>query len=822
MLRSIIIEFLLQRHNTGQPQEEKQVAYIYFSYAEQHSDAQVIGCLIAQLLQRRSSSLSMLQEHWESRNDGMNPPLKDKLAAILRNLIHERRTYFVFDGLEECSLDTRSSIWQTLPWDVLDASGAPMLSVLVTSRPLENLSTISKGFKVEHIRGNVTDLNLFINHEVEQWLCDKSGPSRDDRDILLDQARTEISKRWNHMFLVAKLQIESLVDQLTVGAFRNRLAKLPTNLDETYSSMMSQICSSKKHRRDLAFDILSWVAFGRRRLTLMELQHALLAGTGATTLDNDSIYSPSDIRDVCRGFVTIPIRSDDPVTLVHYTASDYLNSRWKPEHATRLARTHASSCVVYLSFQDLEERENDSEERYAQKKKDFPFVYYAANWLGHHVRETPPEFGEEITGLLRSLLYAPEKLRFLSRVLQDPWVSGREDYPRFIHPNLPDEATDDFGEVTPMHVAAFLGWEPLVTAMADNLDDTDYEALDNYGQPPIAIAINTQPLRGGWDIVELLGVERSVDLTTEIGHCMLKTIAQSFHEGGKEYFDKIAASHWERLAQFGNPMAIQGPHHLPVENFENIQQFMSQLQLIHAVSIESVGYLSNIRNLGDTGIWGENLSFLGTALFIAVELESLNVVEILATRGVSVNIADIDFSTPLHRAALRCCPEIVEVLVECGANLEAKDYFDETPLFVTDSPEVADVLLQHGANPNNHNQLFNSSVLDYSIASGLTEKVRCLLSYNASTSGGERGTSLHTAARRGQPDIIRLLLNEGGDLEINSTCNGKTALDMAYEYGNDVPLELHGIKRIGETQMAMVEMLRHEGPQTALEIGFAD
>lgn len=129
----------------------------------------------------------------------MNPPLKDKLAAILRNLIHERRTYFVFDGLEECSLDTRSSIWQTLPWDVLDASGAPMLSVLVTSRPLENLSTISKGFKVEHIRGNVTDLNLFINHEVEQWLCDKSGPSRDDRDILLDQARTEISKRWNHM-----------------------------------------------------------------------------------------------------------------------------------------------------------------------------------------------------------------------------------------------------------------------------------------------------------------------------------------------------------------------------------------------------------------------------------------------------------------------------------------------------------------------------------------------------------------------------------------------------------------------------------------------
>lgn len=60
---------------------------------------------------------------------------------------------------------------------------------------------------------------------------------------------------------------------------------------------------------------------------------------------------------------------------------------------------------------------------------------------------------------------------------------------------------------------------------------------------------------------------------------------------------------------------------------------------------------------------------------------------------------DKDGWTPLHYAALNGHKESVEFLLASHADVNARVNDEETPLFVSlDRPEVAKVLLQHGAN----------------------------------------------------------------------------------------------------------------------------
>ncbi len=86
-------------------------------------------------------------------------------------------------------------------------------------------------------------------------------------------------------------------------------------------------------------------------------------------------------------------------------------------------------------------------------------------------------------------------------------------------------------------------------------------------------------------------------------------------------------------------------------------------------------------------------------------------VRLLVQHGADVNAADFDQKwTPLHFAARDHKEEIVRVLLEAGANVDAIDSFGNTPLWravMTASSNLAVIkeLIKHGADPykkNNH------------------------------------------------------------------------------------------------------------------------
>jgi ankyrin repeat protein len=132
------------------------------------------------------------------------------------------------------------------------------------------------------------------------------------------------------------------------------------------------------------------------------------------------------------------------------------------------------------------------------------------------------------------------------------------------------------------------------------------------------------------------------------------------------------------------------------------------------------------------------------------------VVELLAADRGLVNSYSHDGWTPLHLAAFFGRPEIAEVLVANGADVQARSKNDmrNTPLHAAVAGKrstVASVLLAHGAE------------------------------VNATQHGG--WTALHSAAQNDDFELVQLLLSLGADVNVRAD-NNQTALDLALTKGH--------------------------------------
>ena len=95
-----------------------------------------------------------------------------------------------------------------------------------------------------------------------------------------------------------------------------------------------------------------------------------------------------------------------------------------------------------------------------------------------------------------------------------------------------------------------------------------------------------------------------------------------------------------------------------------------------------------------------------TALHYAVKFGAVGIVKLLLKRNATYNVADMLGMTPLHwacRAPISC--EILQVLIECGSNLEARDHKEKTPLHIAvtnhwcfNGLQAVEMLIQHKAN----------------------------------------------------------------------------------------------------------------------------
>jgi ankyrin repeat protein len=143
-----------------------------------------------------------------------------------------------------------------------------------------------------------------------------------------------------------------------------------------------------------------------------------------------------------------------------------------------------------------------------------------------------------------------------------------------------------------------------------------------------------------------------------------------------------------------------------------------------------------------------------TALHLAIEQpRNRDIWKILFKKRLNVDFKDEDKTTPLHQAVKKGNDEIVGLLLEIGADIEARDKNGETPLFYAVSRsrhsgyhKVLDILLEKGSNVN---------TVDESGA-----------------------TVLHHAAKSGSGSVTLRLIKHGANIKARDS-DGLTALQLA-------------------------------------------
>ncbi|KAK8255637.1 ankyrin repeat-containing domain protein [Phyllosticta capitalensis] len=140
-----------------------------------------------------------------------------------------------------------------------------------------------------------------------------------------------------------------------------------------------------------------------------------------------------------------------------------------------------------------------------------------------------------------------------------------------------------------------------------------------------------------------------------------------------------------------------------------------------------------------------------TPLQLAAWFKHVSVVNFLLSRGAKINERDENGRTSLHNAAKKGLLTICEVLLQHDAAMDLKDKKKKTPLFLAiqnGHSDVVKLLLKHGVDPNRR-----------------------------------WGTSfaLHIAARYGDIDVLKVLVENGANLDMETTNGSNAVSGAAYE-----------------------------------------
>lgn len=187
---------------------------------------------------------------------------------------------------------------------------------------------------------------------------------------------------------------------------------------------------------------------------------------------------------------------------------------------------------------------------------------------------------------------------------------------------------------------------------------------------------------------------------------------------------------------------------------------------------------------------------LNKQLFDAVEENDAEKVHSLISQGADFNAKNWETLTPLHRAAVRGSTDTAKVLIDRGANMEAREgHRDFTPLHRAifnggsgpnthyDCLETAKLLIERGSDVNAETK-HGQTPLTMAIEWKLPQIVDLLLKKGAKISGYDGYPALHRAVMAGLPtEITRLLKESGTDIDAKDK-NGHTPLLVAIRYNN--------------------------------------
>ncbi|KAF3191573.1 hypothetical protein TWF106_004296 [Orbilia oligospora] len=694
------------------------LAFFYCDYQDQDKQTPdyLVASLTKQLVRRTLTLPSKLEELYQVFcKEHRLPKISELIALLLQVSTCFSQTYLIIDALDEADFRRhRRGILSAL--HELEAKQRS-LKIFVTSRshPMDIRNAYESGLNIK-ITASKSDIRDYITSCLtnDENLADLIQPKL--RNEIVDH----ISEIAGGMFLLARLQMDSIYAATTVREIRNALKTMPSDLQKTFDVALERLQAQPKQHAALALRVLSWLTHAKRPFSVEELCHGLAVEPDTTSLDDENLPAPKLLINVCGGLVVID-RESSTIRLAHLTVREYF-TRMTPQLFGGINVSIAESCVTYLSFDTFSTGVCHDDESLEIRLQDNPFLRYSAKHWGDHVRgEGEHKLLKLVSDFLqdRSKAACATQVEFLPRIsyhgcydvyykmLTAVHMAANWGLTWVLHSLLQDSGladinARDFDGKTALHHPCRLGNEAVMKILIDN--GADIGVFDDYGRSPLRFAVDG----GNVNAVKLL-LRSGADINAPV----------DYHGG--------TALHWasrtgraaivEVLIDSGADMTVKcydGRTALDYSR-DNGYDTITTLLLLKAGTTgahekkESLHYYSREGNfdiVNELLNQGANVLAVEEGNTTALHLAALGghekVVELLLGNGADPFATAKDGRTILHRAVESGNDKVVRLILSQKPDIEAKDCYGRTPLHWAarvGNKELVTTLLEHGADP---------------------------------------------------------------------------------------------------------------------------
>ncbi|KAI9791792.1 MAG: hypothetical protein M1835_000095 [Candelina submexicana] len=498
---TIVNDLILATKN----QVSKLVAYYFFDFNDPQKQQvrQLIGSITTQVCAASEDVPKCLKELYLECRTGTQQPSQASLLNALRQMLDDSaEAYLVFDALDECSErdDLFPLIQSICDWEL------PHLHILATSRQERDIDEALKPLVSTEIPIQNSQVDADILVHVKSRMKGQKLKRWAKRQEVSTEIESKLVSGAAGMFRWAALQLDALEKCLTLNALKKTLSSLPKTLcvspfsffplrKLSYATYDKILLSIDEEYRHLSLNILRWLAYSSRALTVAEVADVVaISYEGLPTFDPDDRFDdPMDILTVCSSLVTIETKGIDDslkaldLKLAHFSVKEYL--------LDTQAETAAAS---FFQFSEVAAHTSIAEG--------------GLTYLLHFVEPDPLPYLQYIGGLSiefpllsyvssswpQHLRVVPEASSYLTTLARDFFRSDSQPYLnwakyRFLGPRGPDR------NATPLITASGEGWLPIVRILIEDGAD-----IHERSGPRQHNALEASALGGWTKVVEYL------------------------------------------------------------------------------------------------------------------------------------------------------------------------------------------------------------------------------------------------------------------------------------------------------------------------------